>query len=44
MKNYTSQVYEIIKELVQKYDEKAQVKYLCGIAMDLCQVFRHEKV
>lgn len=32
MKNYTSQVYEIIKELVQKYDEKAQIKYLCEIA------------
>lgn len=32
MKNYTSQVYEIIKELVEKYDEKAQVKYLCGLA------------
>lgn len=32
MKNYTSQVYEIIKELVQKYDEKAQVKHLCEIA------------
>lgn len=32
MKNYTSQVYEIIKELVEKYDEKAQVKYLCSLA------------
>lgn len=32
MKNYTSQVYKIIKELVQKYDEKAQVKHLCEIA------------
>lgn len=32
MKNYTSQVYEIIKELVKKYDEKAQVKYLCSLA------------
>lgn len=32
MKNYTSQVYEIIKELVEKYDEKAQVKYLCTLA------------
>lgn len=32
MKNYTSQVYEIIKELVEKYDEKAQIKYLCELA------------
>lgn len=32
MKNYTSQVYEIIKELVEKYDEKAQIKYLCKLA------------
>lgn len=32
MKNYTSKVYEIIKELVEKYDEKAQIKYLCVIA------------
>lgn len=32
MKNYTSQVYEIIKELVEKYGEKAQIKYLCGLA------------
>lgn len=32
MKNYTGQVYEVIKELVQKYDEKAKVKYLCEIA------------
>lgn len=32
MKNYTSQVYKIIKELVQKYDEKTQIKYLCEIA------------
>lgn len=31
MKNYTSQVYEIIKELVEKYDEKAQIKYLCKL-------------
>lgn len=32
MKNYTSQVYEIIKELVEKYDEKTQIKYLCKLA------------
>lgn len=32
MKNYTSQVYEIIKELVEKYDDNAQIKYLCEIA------------
>lgn len=32
MKNYTSQVYEIIKELVEKYDENAQIKYLCKLA------------
>lgn len=32
MKNYTGQVYEVIKELVQKYDEKAKVKYLYEIA------------
>ena len=32
MKNYTSKVYEIIKELVEKYDENNQVKYLCELA------------
>lgn len=32
MKNYTSKVYEIIKELVEKYDENNQVKYLCKLA------------
>ena len=32
MKNYTSKVYEIIKELVKKYEENNQVKYLCELA------------
>lgn len=32
MKNYTSQVYKIIKELVDEYEEKGQVKYLCKLA------------
>jgi len=32
VKNYTSKVYEIIKELVEEYEEKGQVKYLCELA------------
>lgn len=32
MKNYTSQVYKIIKELVDEYEENGQVKYLCELA------------
>lgn len=32
MKNYTSQVYKIIKELVDEYEENSQVKYLCELA------------
>ena len=32
MKNYTGQVYEIIKELVEDYEEKGVIKYLCEIA------------
>ena len=32
MKNYTSKVYQIIKELVEEYEEKGQVKYLCKLA------------
>ena len=32
MKNYTSQVYKIIKELVDEYGEIISIKYLCEIA------------
>lgn len=32
MKNYTSQVYKIIKELVEEYEEQGQIKYLCEIS------------
>ena len=32
MKNYTSQVYAIIKELVSDYEEKGVIKYLCELA------------
>lgn len=32
MKNYTSKVYKIIKELVEEYEEKGQIKYLCELA------------
>lgn len=32
MKKYTSQVYKIIKELVDEYEEYGQIKYLCELA------------
>lgn len=32
MKNYTSKVYEIIRELVEEYEEQGQIKYLCELA------------
>ena len=32
MKKYTSQVYKIIKELVDEYEEHGQIKYLCELS------------
>ena len=32
MKKYTSQVYKIIKELVNEYGEHGQIKYLCELS------------